>query len=689
MRASPGIAFAIALLVAPDVRAAVLEWPSPACSGTLQACINAAVPGDTVRIRTEVPVDESIIINNKSLTLEARGQAALFAPGRTIEVNAQANGNAVVLRNLWLSGGVLVRLGSTVATHSQSVSLEELHLRCSGACLRVLRSDFSLSEARFQLSHGRIEQSAPDSYALDINDASGAAGGSFSVFDTQVIARRLNTRIDTSSNGANVSLTRNQILASAGASLPGGEGLRFQARGVNVIARISRNVFAGHRTGVVISSILGPIDLRLVNNTILRSDLSAVVMLRGAGDISGRFANNLIDVADCGLNAGVGGAAASYTAGFNLYSRTTTARCNGAPVGTNDRIDTAQPADAMGRQLGTSPAVNAGNNADQPLIPIVLIPVPDLDHDGRRGRVGAAVDIGAFEGSVDTSFQHTATPANVGFNQTIIDSPPLPLIAGDRLQVTGYGRLLDAGAVLPPGAAKHFGVWWNGTRHTIFNQNQSAFDTGRRFNVLLNINAHDSFVHIASAANIQFNWTRIDRSGLDEFSSAIPIVTQRFADQGTGQAAVYNDRPIGVWYNEAIERWTIFNQLAGTTPAPMPVGAQFNVMVPTLLSLGAHAFRTEPLGVAVTNFFLDHPLLNNNPCAHAYVTPVFNPNDVYVPSTMVLNWNPGPQQGRGAWAIERGDGLQIPAGAAFHVYVDPQQSRRCVEYRDFSDGFEP
>lgn len=688
MRGLPSVVLFVLLACAPGAQAALLQWPSPSCSGTLQACINAAAAGDTVRIVTEVPVDESIIINSRSVTLEADGQAARFAPGRTIEINVQGNGTATVLRNLWLSDGILVRLGSSVAAHTQSVSLEEIHLRCAGSCLRVLRPDFSLSDVRFRLSHGRIEQTSPEVHAVDISDASAATGGSFTIFDTQVISRRLNTRIDTSSNGATVSLLRNQFLASAGPRLVGTEGLRFQSRGSAVIARFSRNVFAGHDTGVLVSSIAGPIDLRLVNNTIVRTRFSAMSILRGTGDISGRVANNLIDIANCGLNAGVGGAAASYTADYNLYSRTSTARCNGAPAGANDRIATAVPVDAMGRQALTSPALNAGNNADQPTVPILLVPVPDLDHDGRRGRVGVAVDIGAFEASLDVSFQQDATPANLGFNLMIIESPPVPLIASDRLQVTGYGRTLDGGSVLPPGAANHLGVWWNGTRHTIFNQNQSVFDAGRRFNVLLNINSHDSFVHTAGTTNIQFNWTRIDRSGLDEFSSAIPIVTQRYADQGSGEAGVNNDRPIGVWYNEAIERWTIFNQLAGVTPAPMPVGAQFNVMVPTLLSLGAHAFRTEPLGVPVTNRFLDHPLLNNNPCAHAYVTPVFNPNDVYVPSTMVVNWSPGPQ-GRGSWAIERGDGLQIPAGAAFHVYVDPQQSRRCLEYRDFSDSFEP
>ena len=93
-----------------------------------------------------------------------------------------------------------------------------------------------------------------------------------------------------------------------------------------------------------------------------------------------------------------------------------------------------------------------------------------------------------------------------------------------------------------------------------------------------------------------------------------------------------------------------------------------------------------PLAVPVFVLNISHPLLNNTRCAQPYVTSAYNPNNVYVPSNVVLSYNSNPDD-RGNWAIERGDGLQIPAGAAFHVYIDPQQSRRC-NTELLSDGFE-
>lgn len=688
MRASILGLVAAVTCVALPAGAAVREWPGAACSGTLQACIDGAAAGDTVRIVTEAPIDESIRINNRSLTLESRGAAALFAPDRTLEIYAESGNLDVRVRNLWLQDDVLVRVGTANAAQTQNVALEGLRLRCASGCFRVFRNAFVVSTTNVRLSHAHIDQASPDAHAVFISDIATSAGGSFAILDSRITSPRLNTLIESSAGGATVTLARNQFLGTDPAQPVGSEGLRIDGRGAGVIARVSRNVIAGHRTGAVLSSVAGPIDLRFVNNTILDARASAVAIVRLAGDINGRFANNLIDSADCGLNAGVGAGTGTYTANHNLYSRTPTPRCNGAPGGANDLVATAQFADATGRPVFSSPVVNAGSNADQPTVPILLVQVPDLDHDGRSGRVAGTVDIGAFEFSLDRSFEHGALAQNITANWTVIENPPVALVASDRLQIAAYGRTLGPGSTLPPGAAKHLGVWFDGSRHTIFNQNLSPFDAGRRFHVLLNLSTHDGFVHTASTGNILFNTTRIDRAGLDDFPAAIPIVTQRFADAGSGQPEVYNNQPIGVWYDASVGRWKIFNQVAGGTPAPIPVNARFNVMVPTLLSLGAHAYRTEPLGVPVADLFLDHPLLNNNPCAHAYITPTFNPNDVYVPSSVLVNWRPRPD-GRGNWAISRGDGAQIPAGAAFHVYVDPQQSRRCFETSVFSDGFEP
>ncbi|MEO5559062.1 MAG: hypothetical protein ABIO49_04745, partial [Dokdonella sp.] len=92
-------------------------WPILECSGTLQACIDASSPGDTVLIGSDefflpdgyTRIDEDISIN-KSLTLEAAyGIDAVFAPDRSIVVNSPGSGaTSVTLRRLVLQHGHVV-----------------------------------------------------------------------------------------------------------------------------------------------------------------------------------------------------------------------------------------------------------------------------------------------------------------------------------------------------------------------------------------------------------------------------------------------------------------------------------------------------------------------------------------------------------------------------------------------------
>jgi hypothetical protein len=118
--------------------------------------------------------------------------------------------------------------------------------------------------------------------------------------------------------------------------------------------------------------------------------------------------------------------------------------------------------------------------------------------------------------------------------------------------------------------------------------------------------------------------------------------------------------------------------------------AAFSVLIPNLLfAPNNYAFRTTPLDSAGRNVFLDHPLLNETPCAHPQVTAVYNPNSVYVPANMLINLGPGgTDYDQYSWWLERGDGEFIPAGAAFHILVDPQQSRRCMEDLLYTSDFE-
>jgi hypothetical protein len=84
----------------------------------------------------------------------------------------------------------------------------------------------------------------------------------------------------------------------------------------------------------------------------------------------------------------------------------------------------------------------------------------------------------------------------------------------------------------------------------------------------------DTFVHTATAANITLNYTLIDHALTNETPNAIVLATQNWNPGGV--SGTYNDHPIGVWYSNSAQKWSIFNQ---DTLASMPDGADFNVMV--------------------------------------------------------------------------------------------------------------
>ncbi len=81
------------------------------------------------------------------------------------------------------------------------------------------------------------------------------------------------------------------------------------------------------------------------------------------------------------------------------------------------------------------------------------------------------------------------------------------------------------------------------------------------------------FVHRATPENISENSTYLDNPQTNGDPNAILYVTQNWNPEGS--AGIYNDHPIGVWYNPSRQRWAIFNQ----DREEMPDGAAFNVAV--------------------------------------------------------------------------------------------------------------
>ena len=81
------------------------------------------------------------------------------------------------------------------------------------------------------------------------------------------------------------------------------------------------------------------------------------------------------------------------------------------------------------------------------------------------------------------------------------------------------------------------------------------------------------FVHRATPENLSENSTYLDNPLTNDDPNVVLYVTQNWNPEGN--VGIYNEHPIGVWYDDSRQRWAIFNQDRGT----MPDGAAFNVAV--------------------------------------------------------------------------------------------------------------
>jgi len=110
------------------------------------------------------------------------------------------------------------------------------------------------------------------------------------------------------------------------------------------------------------------------------------------------------------------------------------------------------------------------------------------------------------------------------------------------------------------------GVWYNGGKWKIYQEDKAVMPTGTSFNVVA-INPSDrAFQHKASTSNTAHNYTTINHPKCNNNPNAVLLITQNYKE-------AYNAKPIGVFYYG--NRWAIFNQ----DKTPMPKGANFNVLV--------------------------------------------------------------------------------------------------------------
>ncbi len=184
---------------------------------------------------------------------------------------------------------------------------------------------------------------------------------------------------------------------------------------------------------------------------------------------------------------------------------------------------------------------------------------------------GAAGDGPREDASESAAFVHTATNANSRGDYTYLAHPR---IDGDPdavvLAQPSPGRGGQAGAAY----GHNVGVWYEPTkeRWAVFNQDLTAVPDGSAFEVAIPP-ADRGFVHRAAPPNTVGNATYLDNPLTNGEPDAEVSVTQNW-NPGGGNG-VYNDHPVGVLYDEDVEKWLVYNE----DDSRMPEGAAFNIAV--------------------------------------------------------------------------------------------------------------
>lgn len=256
------------------------------------------------------------------------------------------------------------------------------------------------------------------------------------------------------------------------------------------------------------------------------------------------------------------------------------------------------------------------------------------------------------------TFVHTTTAANTSGHVTLINhplsngNPNAILIVTPNWNPGGVGGTYNNHAI---------GVWYTGTRWSIFNQDIAAMPIGASFNVTVSPAANSQiFTHDATAANITSNWTDINNPLPNGKPNAILLTTPNW--NPPGQPGVYHNHTIGVWWHALAGKWAVFNQDLDWFTA----GPSFNVSGVAAANATEFVHDATAANIVGNWTVIDHPLLNNKPNAIAQAT---------------QNWNPGGSPGvyndrhigvwytGSHWAVFNQNLAAMPNGASFNISV--------------------
>jgi hypothetical protein len=195
----------------------------------------------------------------------------------------------------------------------------------------------------------------------------------------------------------------------------------------------------------------------------------------------------------------------------------------------------------------------------------------------------------AIAPKTDSAFLHTTTASNItGSNYTIIDNPlingnPNAKILVQQRYISSYNNV-------------NVGVWYNGSKWTIFTEDISAMPEGKDFNVWL-LNDNKSFIHTVDNLNLSGSNSYLDNPLTNNNPDANILVTSLLGS--------YFDHVQGVFYDVSQQKWALYNEdLTDYT-----VGITYNIYVANSSGLPTPV-EEENNPITVTNFELQQNFPN-------------------------------------------------------------------------------
>lgn len=682
------------LFGATNTPAAIRTWPgAPPCQNFLQDCINGVDPGDVVEIASDQVIDESLVIQDRLVSLRAaEGVHPTLAASRSLIVDYSPSTTGLTVpfeleySGLTLAGG---RFEFTTTQHG-SVHIERMVLNQQGSTAAAYIANFGTdtgSATRIFLRQNLVRASLDAEQAIFL----GLNRPALVLIEDNLIESQAGVPVDSASRVAmhlqgttgngSIEVRRNRIVAQGEPGLsasrlrrgiglaPFGTSAGFEVRIIDNLIDVGTEP---SDTGIYSTVSSGSHLYDITNNTLLVPG-SGIALYDGSAGLTAlaaRIRNNIIArPADGAPNAGI-----TWTVGHpaisNDYNLLFNTVGDTQPLGPHTVI--ADPGFASGddpRLLPISPAIDAGDYLAREALPH-LGPVAALDNDGLRREIGTSVDLGAFEYG-DQSFTHnaSASAASTELSHPGLDENPAALMLITR----SGGSDSSASSPSPGPLSQSYGEFTQ--RWSLISSDETTIEAGTGFTLRQLAPGGYAGIHIASAGNnFSSSGTSLGATWANLPTDWILLVS---ATLGASLSNTHDPHPFGAAHLNGA--WRIIN----TDGAAMPNGSAFVVYAqePSRNAFW-HTVSAANLATPVVSL-LDHPALNGVACADPHVvvsaagqlpTPLVSAR--YEPS--LRRW----------YLLNASPSVAMGTGDRYAIIIDPRSSADACRRPLFGDGFE-